>query len=155
MRDLQHLLPGAKQAFPQQPPPSPWHGKVLPFTFTQQVSPRATHTSPQQLSPPAQVKLSPLRLRQCTGGSRRRVCEFTSDVTSDKTSSAAFEVSDVTDVTFDPSCENPTNPLAHSVSLVTGYHWLLGLKWDLQHLLPGAKQAFPQQPPPSPWHGKV
>merc|ERR1719394_2234024 len=63
-RDLQHLLPGAKQAFPQQPPPSPWHGKVLPFTFTQQVSPRATHTSPQQLSPPAHVKLSPLRLRQ-------------------------------------------------------------------------------------------
>merc|ERR1711978_118228 len=48
----------------------------------------------------------------------------------------------------------PTKPAAHSVAWVTGYHWLLGLSGDWQHLLPGEKQAFPQHPPPFPPHGK-
>merc|ERR1719251_277017 len=46
------------------------------------------------------------------------------------------------------------NPVAHLVALVTGYHCAFGLKMEKQHLLPGAKHAFPQHPPPCPWHGK-
>merc|ERR1712087_524650 len=46
---------------------------------------------------------------------------------------------------------------AHLVALLTGYHLALATQGDQQHLLPGAKHAFPQQPP-SPlsltWHGK-
>merc|ERR1719188_1553528 len=86
---------------------------------------------------------------------RRRVSEAASDITSAVSSDSASGDSSGAATTSDSSCEKPTNPLAHLVALVTGYHWLLGLKSDLQHLLPGAKQAFPQQPPPSPWHGKV
>merc|ERR1719479_81736 len=62
IRERQHLLPGAKHAFPQHPPPRPPHGKVFPLTFTQQTSPIPTHTSPQQLSPPAQLNGAPSRL---------------------------------------------------------------------------------------------
>merc|ERR1719251_386704 len=37
---------------------------------------------------------------------------------------------------------------AHLVALVTGYQRAFATQGDLQHLLPGAKHAFPQQPPP-------
>merc|ERR1712129_40198 len=53
---LQHLLPGAKHAFPQHPPPAPWHGKLSPLTFSQQTSCSPTQAPPQHLSPPAHWK---------------------------------------------------------------------------------------------------
>merc|ERR1719251_397439 len=93
--DQQHLLPGAKHAFPQQPPPFPWHGKLFPKTFSQQASSLLTQMSPQQRSPLAHSNSSPLRFSHCTDAVR------------------------------------------HSVSLLTGYHALLGPS-GLQHLLPGA-----------------
>merc|ERR1712050_806217 len=49
----------------------------------------------------------------------------------------------------------PKNPEAHSVSAVTGYQLLFGLMVDMQHLLPAAKHAFPQHPPPSPQGKKL
>jgi len=64
--DLQHLLPGAKHAFPQQPPPFPWHGKLFPTTFSQHTSFLLTQMSPQQRSPEAHSKSSPLRFVHCT-----------------------------------------------------------------------------------------
>merc|ERR1719401_1265599 len=54
-KDMQHLLPAAKHAFPQHPPPSP-QGKSSPLTFLQQEPPRPTHTLPQQLSRAAHWK---------------------------------------------------------------------------------------------------
>merc|ERR1719251_295213 len=70
--EKQHLLPGAKHAFPQHPPPCPWHGKEYPTAFSQQCSPRATHASPQQSSPPAHSNDAPCRFLQITGGKRLR-----------------------------------------------------------------------------------
>jgi len=67
--DLQHLLPGAAHALPQHWPPSPWHGKLFPFTFSQQRSPFPTQTSPQQLSPPAHMNFAPCRFEQVVGES--------------------------------------------------------------------------------------
>merc|ERR1719251_434983 len=74
--DLQHLLPGAKHAFPQQPPPCPWHGKLSPLTFSQQTSCSPTQAPPQHLSPPAHSNLVPSWFQHCTGGLRRREDEF-------------------------------------------------------------------------------
>jgi len=73
--DLQHLLPGAAHALPQHWPPPPWHGKLSPFTFSQQRSPIPTQTSPQQRSPPAHWNWFPCRFQQTLGGNRRRVSE--------------------------------------------------------------------------------
>jgi len=75
IRERQHLLPGAKHAFPQHPPPCPWHGKPSPFTLTQQTSPIPTQAPMQQLSPPAQEKWVPCALMHWVGGNRRRVSE--------------------------------------------------------------------------------
>merc|ERR1719210_2025867 len=75
-KDRQHLLPGPKHAFPQHPPPRPPQGNVFPLTFTQQKSPIETHTSPQQLSPPAHWNGAPSRLWQVIGVIRRRVSEL-------------------------------------------------------------------------------
>merc|ERR1740139_1760195 len=64
--DLQHLLPGAWHAFPQQPPPFPRHGKLSPKTLSQQTSSLLTQLSPQQAPPSSHSNSSPLLFVHCT-----------------------------------------------------------------------------------------
>merc|ERR1711902_135574 len=58
---LQHLLPGAAHAFPQQ---LPWHGNGYPSTLWQHLSLGALHPLPQHVSPGPHWNWSPFRFVQ-------------------------------------------------------------------------------------------
>merc|ERR1711902_319577 len=58
---LQHLLPGAAQAFPQQ---SPWQANGYPSTLWQHLSLGALHPLPQHVSPGPHSKRCPFRFVQ-------------------------------------------------------------------------------------------
>merc|ERR1719469_311489 len=117
------------------------------MAFLQHLPPSPTQTSPQQSSLSPHQNTSPCLFLHVT-------CRVSARPAGAAMVSSVSDVWRSTDVRKLSKAPSSSSSEVHAVPFETGYHCSNGTCFDLQHLLPGAAQPFPQQWLPAP-QGKL